>query len=997
MVGASSVGAEHQHQQEEISVSSVSEPSLLFAKGSQVEVGTDEEGFTGSWYVATVIDTPSTPPPVSKKKKTPNASSHGNKYCVEYHSLLDDDGATLLREHVNVKFLRPLPPITPPPVSFELHDFVDALYRDGWWTGVITGVLGNSRFVVTFQNPPDEIEFGLLELRSHLEWIAGNWVGPKKQIGAGSSVYSAGKRVEVSFVREDCGEAWFPATVLEDLCNGSFLVEYHSIGDHDENVLQKVIVDLLHIRPSPPHLKEKNFGLLEKVDAFYRFGWWAGVITKELAEKRYIVYFKHTNEDKELSQSELRLHMEWSDGKWVAASKDIQIPSDCLEPIGLFCNAASNTPIAILPANLDTTEDNSEQRTSHISTGGNQTKHSTPRSRKPSSYSMASTRKIAKQKNADSDPSHLHPFKKLKGNGPDIPNLTACQTDIMSISAPSNINLSGLACPADGSAGNNCSKQDEVGDQPSVRTQNCSQEKKHNEQQKVGELGHQTTGVLKRRGRRPKFEVRSIQLPKGGEKGNAQVDTANEFDEMGCITKGTDGLVIVGLPCNGMETPEAKKPHQVQNVKSLLSFSDPEAQSNGPARHSTKESNLTGVVNTSTRRKRGRPRKFLRECPDTSVTDEKQKKVDNKMVVKNQVRNEVEEPTITATGSKKLAIGSKQCKNIESSTMKMPLAEKDKLLDGKGVQTSSKQLEKLPKRGRKPSGNANSKSSIQDSQDASGSKRDGFQPNSMRKEVEMVTDDVPSNISDDQPLSRWIEGMHTPTTVDGSRISPTRTVQQSTRTSEKMAEIAKPTPSLDSNQGLLLDLNHNLPFVKTFPLWQTIEAMEVFCMMPQKPHFSPLYACKESSREGLAIGCMVTFSSVVKKTTELQFENPRSSIEDSLEALLDLEGHGFDVQNVRDRLTGLLLIKDRQEVLQDQSKEVKTRIMEHNYEIGRMHEEIEEIDNQIRKLQERRALVVSATEVKDSEMASLKSRVGFIDEGMESIKHEFEELAAAPW
>ena len=91
---------------------------------------------------------------------------------------------------------------------------------------------------------------------------------------------------------------------------------------------------------------------------------------------------------------------------------------------------------------------------------------------------MASTRKMAKQKNADSDPSHLHPSKKLKGNGPDIPHLTACQTDIMSISAPSNINLSGLPCPADGSAGNNCSKQDVVGDQLSVRTQNCSQEKK---------------------------------------------------------------------------------------------------------------------------------------------------------------------------------------------------------------------------------------------------------------------------------------------------------------------------------------------------------------------------------------------------------------------------------------------------------------------------------------------------------------------------------------
>lgn len=38
----------------------------------------------------------------------------------------------------------------------------------------------------------------------------------------------------------------------------------------------------------------------------------------------------------------------------------------------------------------------------------------------------------------------------------------------------------------------------------------------------------------------------------------------------------------------------------------------------------------------------------------------------------------------------------------------------------------------------------------------------------MMKEVGMAIDEVPSNVSDDLPLSTWFEGMHSPITVDGS-------------------------------------------------------------------------------------------------------------------------------------------------------------------------------------------------------------------------------------
>lgn len=89
----------------------------------------------------------------------------------------------------------------------------------------------------------------------------------------------------------------------------------------DEPGMVKVNLDSKHIRPTPPRYVDKNYELLEKVDTSYGFGWRAGVITKVLPEGRYNVFFKHGNEDKEFSHSELRPHLEWTDGKWISKSK----------------------------------------------------------------------------------------------------------------------------------------------------------------------------------------------------------------------------------------------------------------------------------------------------------------------------------------------------------------------------------------------------------------------------------------------------------------------------------------------------------------------------------------------------------------------------------------------------------------------------------------------------------------------------------------------------
>ncbi|KAK1584322.1 hypothetical protein Q3G72_031950 [Acer saccharum] len=62
-----------------------------------------------------------------------------------------------------------------------------------------------------------------------------------------------------------------------------------------------------------------SFNRLDQVDAWHNDGWWVGVISRVQNNSRYIVYFRESDEEFEFEQSELRLHQDWIDGKWMAA------------------------------------------------------------------------------------------------------------------------------------------------------------------------------------------------------------------------------------------------------------------------------------------------------------------------------------------------------------------------------------------------------------------------------------------------------------------------------------------------------------------------------------------------------------------------------------------------------------------------------------------------------------------------------------------------------
>lgn len=213
--------------------------------------------------------------------------------------------------------------------------------------------------------------------------------------------------------------------------------------------------------------------------------------------------------------------------------------------------------------------------------------------------------------------------------------------------------------------------------------------------------------------------------------------------------------------------------------------------------------------------------------------------------------------------------------------------------------------------------------------------------------------------------------------------------------SEKQPENGMVASVLVDKGSIVPCEQQSLPFVKNTVLWRTIESMEVFKRIPQRPHFQPLEHFRESSREGLAIGYMVTFSCVVERTSRLQVNDPKSITDDILETLADLERHGFDVRAVQERITELLVVKEKQERLVDEVSELNKQILEHNLEKIRIDEEIREINEHIGKLQKKLSLAESAKEKEDDEIASLLARLRETEESIKNVGRDFEGIAAS--
>ncbi|WCJ26743.1 protein of unknown function 724 7 [Euphorbia peplus] len=198
--------------------------------------------------------------------------------------------------------------------------------------------------------------------------------------------------------------------------------------------------------------------------------------------------------------------------------------------------------------------------------------------------------------------------------------------------------------------------------------------------------------------------------------------------------------------------------------------------------------------------------------------------------------------------------------------------------------------------------------------------------------------------------------------------------------------------------------SQDLPFGKSFNLWKEIDSLEIFRILPQKPHFNFLSDCNEETREGSAIGLMLTFVSVVEKVTKLQIDDPISLFDRYLEALAILEEIGFDVKVVVNRVNELLILKRRREELDGRLKTYQRSVAECDGKKTKLEQEIAALDKMMMAmtitmsaLEEHRAMKVSQMVKEDSVRDYLQLEVSSLKNVMLDVEHKFKVKSSGPW
>ncbi|XP_075507251.1 DUF724 domain-containing protein 7-like isoform X3 [Primulina tabacum] len=1064
----------------------VEQQQELFPLGSLVEVKTDEEGFKGVFFVATVV--PSTPLPKRK-----NGRKSFKKIHVEYQNLLaSENGSDRLRESVDVSFVRPAPPPQEDFEGFGLNDSVDAFYKDGWWTGIIARVLEGGRFIVTFQNPPDELEFGLSELRVHWDWCDGSWFRPEKQ-GITGLMFEVGRKVEVSFDVEDFLGAWFPSTIDTVLTNGTYLVEYHSSNISNEDQFLKATVDYLHVRPCPPFLKDKSYVLLEKVDCFFNFGWWNGVITKVLEDCRYVVFFKQKNEEKEFHQSELRPHMDWKESKWFTSSS--QLCEDFLlrssEDEKLSPHASENTganAVAVLQSGLG---NNDCVKRTHclLNLSENQIE---PLIGSNEKYSLE---KLPHQSCQNASGNILAVAASNPGNKVGSDQKTPCLLDLSEnqieplvftnkksshpaklrskrrwrlseahrvLSRPvkklkkGNIPEGCEKVAPDRSAEEFlCSSGNDITvftTQPSTMDQsseNIPQRELRKPQNLFGK-DYSTSGISEKsrtptlllESSEPDCGVRSLGINFTGMEqdavGNAAENALNKHAE-----KETELPIILGLPCAEIDTPGLgisrgkRGGYRSSSKKIWRPRSDQIRHSIVSAIEDTKNSKQIETGDFSHKRKRGRPRKELINNPHVLVTGNakngsvassyicrKDGDLHNEVVMTdnnlafNEPNDELADGSDPKNSNKSTKRTLSGVHNEQAMKESMKLAKSPSKRGGRHRvedEQLSKWIEVMQTPTRNDSGKTMESNSLPETLESIDEVPCLELDEPLSKWIEgirtpIVKDSALENVDEvpfdelDEPLSKWIEVMQTPATIKYSGVLPVSPVEECVETndnavsidgSEKQKKSGVQPRACDDTCATVASEQEDLPFAKNVVLWKTINSMDILQRIPQRPHFRPLIHLKESSREGLAIGYMVTFSRVVEKASSLQINDPKSITDEILETLEELEKFGFDVKVVEDCVGQMLEVKHKQEELREEVKGIGSQISHHNLEKQKIDEEIGEMRRQILMLQEKLSVAASVREKEESIIAPLQSKLQKVEEDIKIMELEFLNLAAS--
>lgn len=118
----------------------------------------------------------------------------------------------------------------------------------------------------------------------------------------------------------------------------------------------------------------------------------------------------------------------------------------------------------------------------------------------------------------------------------------------------------------------------------------------------------------------------------------------------------------------------------------------------------------------------------------------------------------------------------------------------------------------------------------------------------------------------------------------------------------------------------------HLPFVKTSPVWAQLEGLEIFRKAPQRPNFHQFQQHGPEVCEGMALGLMTSFANLAESISRLHVLDGNGLLEQKMKGLALLEGHGFDVKDLRSRVETLIHANNRCVELQDSMRKVEEKI-----------------------------------------------------------------------
>lgn len=137
-----------------------------------------------------------------------------------------------------------------------------------------------------------------------------------------TEIFRQDSLVEVRINKGGFIGSWYVAKIIMAEKSRA-LVEYQDLLDgKDGSRRLREVVDTLFLRPLPPLETNASFGEYDVVDTFYRDGWCTGVIIC-IKDSKYTVFF--SNNEIQVDRSDLRLHKEWVDGKWVRPGKEVSL------------------------------------------------------------------------------------------------------------------------------------------------------------------------------------------------------------------------------------------------------------------------------------------------------------------------------------------------------------------------------------------------------------------------------------------------------------------------------------------------------------------------------------------------------------------------------------------------------------------------------------------------------------------------------------------------